>query len=99
MLKLLFESVTIAVFAFMWITVLTAPANIFFKLKEWLYIKLHEKVYHVLFGCYNCLAGQISLWYYLFVYQPNTIYEFSILFCFVIYSIFAAKLIGRLFEE
>lgn len=104
-IELLTTAILFALIAYVWITVLVAPGQILFPLKRlyWDYlctddiesidVKLHQKIFHVLFECYFCLGGQISLWYCVFTFETfvNTIVT-------IFTTIFVLILIRRIIE-
>lgn len=61
--ELITSSFFIAIVAYVWITVMVAPGQIFFPLKEFAYKYMHTKIFHLLFECFYCFGGQLAFWY------------------------------------
>ncbi len=73
-----------SIIATVWVFALTEGGNIFdFWPKIANKISQNDKWLHLAYGCPKCLAGQIALWWSLYVYHLDMIVFFN-----VIYSIF-----------
>jgi hypothetical protein len=78
-----------ALIAIVWVFALTEGGNIFdFWPKIANKISQNDYWIHLAYGCPKCLAGQISLWWSLYVYGFDMVVFFN-----VIYSIFITLII------
>ena len=82
--------ILIAILAWTYVHILTDDGMIFCKLDKWMDGKWIFKI----FGCEYCLAGQLSLWY--FLYDRWFDYNFIDHVLYIGLTIFLVKLINRI---
>lgn len=87
--------IVVSVTAYTWTALLTQPGDIFERLPS--LVANHPLLLKVLFQCERCFAGQLSLWLYPALFW-NT-YAWQVHFVVVIFSIFLANTIARLYEH
>lgn len=92
-------AVFVASLSFVWIAVLIQPLNLF----DWFpgiverYIR-SEKWQRPFIHCEKCLAGQISLWWGLYLWGADMINGFQWA-CLVVFSIMFAAFIGAIYQK
>ena len=89
-----------SIIGFTWINYLVTPGDLLDFLPVWFgKLTKNDKLNHVLFGCEKCFAGQLALWTFWPLAQVYDGIRYEILghFLIVIFSIFFAGLINRLY--
>lgn len=90
----------IALVAYTYSIVLTAPG----MLLDWLYIwmsgkleKDHEKLFNVLINCPKCVAGQWSLWIFFFTPYFDGVNSIPIHLSFIASTIWVSIILNKLY--
>ena len=91
---LLYKSLLIAVFSVIFVMLLTDEGKIFHWWEK-LIQRLPKYLYNPLGGCTYCMAGQISLWYYIFLGEYHVIEHIF----FVSSTIFITHLIMFIYDK
>lgn len=91
----------IAIISFVYSVVCTEGGMIFNKPYVWMQTNLPEYLYKPLIGCEKCVAGQMSLWTYIyinydFINQNNIIYHTSSLIYSCSLSILITYILSKL---
>lgn len=89
-------SFVFAVAAFVWIAILVQPYGILDFMPK-LFQNAPERIHYVLFQCEKCFAGQLALWGYPVFFWHG--YEFNEHLLVILFSIFFAAFIGKLYNR
>lgn len=94
-------TVAIAVSAFTYSNMLTAPGQILNQLSDYLERKLPEWLYKPLIGCQYCVSGQWALWFYFYVcfIEKELSYHWWLHLWVIMQTIFVAKIITYLYYK
>lgn len=87
--------IVVAVFAYTWTALLTQPGDIFERLPA--LVSRWPILLKVLFQCERCFAGQLALWSYPALFLDS--YSWQIHFVVIIFSIFLAHTIAKIYEH
>lgn len=73
-------NISIAIVAYVYSGMLTEPDKLFAPLYRFLEKKLPSWLFAPIIGCEICVAGQLSLWYYIIHHHKNYDIEYHIYF-------------------
>jgi len=82
----------LACFAYVYSEVLTDPEMVLHKLYMYLQSKLPKYLFKPLIGCFKCVGGQISLWYYIIFCYDNIISLFIFISLTIIFTLLLERL-------
>lgn len=91
-------TLAIAISAFVFSNMLTDNGMIFHDLFEWLEERLPEWIFKPLIGCQYCVAGQWSLWFFIWfaMFRAND-YELYLHIWFIMQTIFITKIVTEFY--
>jgi energy-coupling factor transporter transmembrane protein EcfT len=86
-LLLLLSSLAVALVAYVYSEILTAPGMLLNGWYNFAERTLKPELFKPLAGCYKCVAGQLATWHYIYnYYQTYSIQEHALYISFAIFS-------------
>lgn len=92
--NLILTSLMIAIIAFVYSDVLTEPKMILNPLYLELEKILPEQIFKPIIGCFKCVAGQMALWSYIFIFD----YNFIMHVFFICLTIYLSKIVCKIYR-
>jgi len=95
MVNLLLYSFEVSLITYVYSVILTEPGMLLTGLWKWLESKhLPEWIFNPLINCFKCVAGQVALWSFFFLFPYNI---FNHIF-FISLTIFISLIINKLYQ-